>query len=174
MMASDSEGGRSGPGLFTGLGGHLAPGMGAPGSGLGQLSPYLNVDPSYLQQVTNGQTWDKTNKTFLIARVFIRHRSQKRKVRKEFHSHRKCSVHRVSHGRHLWPLQWWVKSELFIQGQFYVDCLQVWDIPPTCTEPWEEHKSWITPLRAEALWATPLAQSPSVTAFFTACWQMVS
>ena len=56
MMASDSEGGRSGPGLFTGLGGHLAPGMGAPGSGLGQLSPYLNVDPSYLQQVTNGQT----------------------------------------------------------------------------------------------------------------------
>jgi len=51
MMASDSEGGRSGPGLFTGLGGHMAPGMGGPpGSGLGQLSPYLSVDPSYLQQ----------------------------------------------------------------------------------------------------------------------------
>ena len=54
MMASDSEGGRSGPGLFTGLGGHMAPGMGGPpGSGLGQLSPYLSVDPSYLQQVTH-------------------------------------------------------------------------------------------------------------------------
>ena len=54
MMANDSDGRRSGPGLFTGLGGHLgAGGMGGPpgGAGLGQLSPYLNVDPSYLQQV---------------------------------------------------------------------------------------------------------------------------
>ena len=53
MMANDSDGGRSGPGLFTGLGGHLPGGGmgGAPGGGLGQLSPYLNVDPSYLQQV---------------------------------------------------------------------------------------------------------------------------
>ena len=55
MMANDSDGRRSGPGLFTGLGGHLgAGGMGGPpgGAGLGQLSPYLNVDPSYLQQVS--------------------------------------------------------------------------------------------------------------------------
>ena len=48
MMANDSEGGRSGPGLFTSLGGHYGPGAGA---NLGQLSPYLSVDPSYLQQV---------------------------------------------------------------------------------------------------------------------------
>ena len=50
MMANDSEGGRSGPGLFTSLGGHYGPGAGA---NLGQLSPYLSVDPSYLQQVTS-------------------------------------------------------------------------------------------------------------------------
>ena len=51
MMANDSEGGRSGPGLFTSLGGHYGPGAGA---NLGQLSPYLSVDPSYLQQVGGG------------------------------------------------------------------------------------------------------------------------
>ena len=51
MMANDSDGGRSGPGLFTGLGGHLGGMGGPPGGNLGQLSPYLNVDPSYLQQV---------------------------------------------------------------------------------------------------------------------------
>jgi len=50
MMANDSDGGRSGPGLFTGLGGHLGGMGGPPGGNLGQLSPYLNVDPSYLQQ----------------------------------------------------------------------------------------------------------------------------
>ena len=54
MMANDSEGGRSGPGLFTSLGGHYGPGAGA---NLGQLSPYLSVDPSYLQQV--GGSCDK-------------------------------------------------------------------------------------------------------------------
>ena len=53
MMANDSEGGRSGPGLFTSLGGHYGPGAGA---NLGQLSPYLSVDPSYLQQVGGGVT----------------------------------------------------------------------------------------------------------------------
>ena len=51
MMANDSEGGRSGPGLFTSLGGHYGP-----GANLGQLSPYLSVDPSYLQQVGGRKT----------------------------------------------------------------------------------------------------------------------
>ena len=57
MMANDSDARRSGHWrLFTGLGGHLgAGGMGGPpgGAGLGQLSPYLNVAPSYLQEVSS-------------------------------------------------------------------------------------------------------------------------
>ena len=51
-MANDGR--RSGWELYTSLGGHLrAAGMGGPPVGVshGQLSPYLNVDPSYLQQV---------------------------------------------------------------------------------------------------------------------------
>ena len=43
MMANENDSNirSSGPGLFTSLGGA--------GAGMGQLSPYLNIDPSYLR-----------------------------------------------------------------------------------------------------------------------------
>ena len=47
-MSSDNDSNlrQSGPGLFTSLGGQYGGGAGA---GMGQLSPYLNIDPSYLR-----------------------------------------------------------------------------------------------------------------------------
>jgi len=51
----DSQGGNSGPGLFTGMSG--IGGAGA-GGNMGQLSPYLNFDPAYLQTATPEYLYD--------------------------------------------------------------------------------------------------------------------
>ena len=60
----DSNSKKSGPGLFTGL-----PGLGG-GAGMGQLSPYLNIDPSYLQNSTPEYLFDTEAKRGKLEKSF--------------------------------------------------------------------------------------------------------
>jgi len=64
MMDSDSK--SSGPGLFTGF-----PGIGGVGgAGMGQLSPYLNIDPSYLQNSAPEYIFDQEAKRGKLEKSF--------------------------------------------------------------------------------------------------------
>ena len=62
MDSNNKEG--SGPGLFTGL-----PGLGG-GAGMGQLSPYLNIDPSYLQNAAPEYIFDTEAKRGKLEKSF--------------------------------------------------------------------------------------------------------
>ena len=63
MMDSNNKEG-SAPGLFTGL-----PGLGG-GAGMGQLSPYLNIDPSYLQNSAPEYIFDTEAKRGKLEKSF--------------------------------------------------------------------------------------------------------
>ena len=65
-MDSNSKDG-SGPGMFTGMPG-LGGGMG--GAGMGQLSPYLNIDPSYLQNSSPEYIFDTEAKRGKLEKSF--------------------------------------------------------------------------------------------------------
>jgi len=66
MDSNNKEG--SGPGLFTGLPG-LGGGVGG-GAGMGQLSPYLNIDPSYLQNSAPEYIFDTEAKRGKLEKSF--------------------------------------------------------------------------------------------------------
>merc|ERR1719471_1194731 len=59
----------SGPGLFTGFPGIGGVGGGA-GAGMGQLSPYLNIDPSYLQNSAPEYIFDTEAKRGKLEKSF--------------------------------------------------------------------------------------------------------
>ena len=65
MMANDSKSGQAGGGMFTSLGGHYGA-----GAGMGQLSPYLNVDPSYLSQTQPEYLFDTEAKRGKLEKSF--------------------------------------------------------------------------------------------------------
>ena len=68
MMDSDSK--SSGPGLFTGFPGIGGVGGGVGGAGMGQLSPYLNIDPSYLQNSAPEYIFDQEAKRGKLEKSF--------------------------------------------------------------------------------------------------------